>query len=522
MLKKSQFLDLNNYRKLAALDKGSYGVVLQIVEKETGKIFAAKIPDMKFINKASISREIQILQSNHPSISKFIGFCPFDFENQRRPVIITQFCSNRSLKQIFELKRSNQALNGWTNTKKLINIYGIASAMSYLHSKQIMHLDLKLSNILEDDHLYPQISDFGLSQTSNENTIFNNSAPNLSVGAPVYAAPELLTGKLSTTAADVYSFSLIVYEILTDEAPYQGLKMYDILNKVVQQGYRPDINKESMPNCYKELISNCWSQDPKARPTFNEIVHLLKDNLEFITDFDIDESEYFSYVEFIDDFFKKSKTKGQFFTYKKVCLFPFLKSRPLSLSIQTIDLTNYQRLDRIGEGSFSVVYEIVNKENKQKLAAKILKKEFFEGFEDDDESVNLRREATILQKLNHPSIVKYIGYSPLSFDKSASPVIVTELASNRSLEEILNLDRKSLANEFWNDTKKLIIIYGIAASMSYLHSQNILHRNLKPSNILIDELIHPKLADFGLAKNINEKDDRNKRKDETPILGTYI
>ena len=115
-------------------------------------------------------------------------------------------------------------------------------------------------------------------------------------------------------------------------------------------------------------------------------------------------------------------------------------------------------MDRIGEGSFSVVYEIVNKENKQKLAAKILKKEFFEGFEDDDESVNLRREVTILQKLNHPSIVKYIGYSPLSFDKSASPVIVTELASNRSLEEILNLDRKSLANEFWNDSKKLIIM----------------------------------------------------------------
>ena len=115
-------------------------------------------------------------------------------------------------------------------------------------------------------------------------------------------------------------------------------------------------------------------------------------------------------------------------------------------------------MDRIGEGSFSVVYEIVNKENKQKLAAKILKKEFFEGFEDDDESVNLRCEATILQKLNHPSIVKHIGYSPLSFDKSASPVIVTELAANRSLEEILNLDKKSLANEFWNDTKKLIIM----------------------------------------------------------------
>ena len=58
--------------------------------------------------------------------------------------------------------------------------------------------------------------------------------------------------------------------------------------------------------------------------------------------------------------------------------------------------------------------------------------------------------------------------------------------------DIFENERKGVKNDGWNDTKRLINIYGIASGMSFLHSQNIIHRNLKPSNILVDELIHPK------------------------------
>lgn len=64
----------------------------------------------------------------------------------------------------------------------------------------------------------------------------------------------------------------------------------------------------------------------------------------------------------------------------------------------------------------------------------------------------------------------------------------------------LNLEQKGQAPKDWDDTKKLINIYGIALSMKYLHHHKILHRNLKPENILLDENLYPKLAIFGLSK----------------------
>ena len=178
MLLKSQFLDLNNFRKLAILGKGEFGFVIKIEEKDTHKIFTAKIPNNIFIEKSYIFQEIKIMQMNHPSINKFIGFCPFDFENEPRPVIINEFYQNRSLRQILDLKKSSQIPNFWNNTKKLINIYGISSALLFLHSQNIIHRDLKPSNILEDDHLYPQISDFGISRSFEQKELFDESNQN--------------------------------------------------------------------------------------------------------------------------------------------------------------------------------------------------------------------------------------------------------------------------------------------------------------------------------------------------------
>lgn len=80
--------------------------------------------------------------------------------------------------------------------------------------------------------------------------------------------------------------------------------------------------------------------------------------------------------------------------------------------------------------------------------------------------------------------------SPISFDNKINPVLITELSLNRSLfEDILE----------WNDTKKMISIYGIATAMSYLHSCSIIHSDLKLSNILINDYLFPIIVNFGLS-----------------------
>ena len=85
------------------------------------------------------------------------------------------------------------------------NIYGIASAMAYLHAYNIIHRDLKPANILEDDKFFPKIADFGLSKINENFSSRGQSAVGFK-GTPIYCAPEVWLNNEYSKAGDVYSF----------------------------------------------------------------------------------------------------------------------------------------------------------------------------------------------------------------------------------------------------------------------------------------------------------------------------
>lgn len=119
-----------------------------------------------------------------------------------------------------------------------------------------------------------------------------------------------------------------------------------------------------------------------------------------------------------------------------------------------------------------------------KFAAKIFKINIFKH-DINSEIVSVFLNELILHShLFHPTIVKFIGYSTNNFkckyDKNR-PVMMTEYIKYGSLYEMIMNIKKGLKIPGWNETTKLIIIYGIAASMNYLHSQNNIHRDLKPN-----------------------------------------
>lgn len=89
----------------------------------------------------------------------------------------------------------------------------MAAGLRYLHlsTPPIIHLDVKASNLLIDDSFHAKLADFGLSNSKGR------------VGTPFWMAPEAIRGETPTTASDVYSFAIVMYEIFSEKTPYEGM-----------------------------------------------------------------------------------------------------------------------------------------------------------------------------------------------------------------------------------------------------------------------------------------------------------
>ena len=133
-------------------------------------------------------------------------------------------------------------------------------------------------------------------------------------------------------------------------------------------------------------------------------------------------------------------------------------------SIYKID--QLQLLQKVGEGSFGEVFKVKKKETGEIFAAKIsltiiYEEEEIDEIKDDDATKkhnhslirNLVREVNILSKLNHPCIIKFIGFSPVSFNGEKKPVIITDFFPNGTLKDLIKLEQKGLSHEKWNDTR---------------------------------------------------------------------
>lgn len=137
------------------------------------------------------------------------------------------------------------------------------------------------------------------------------------------------------------------------------------------------------------------------------------------------------------------------------------------------------------------IYEVIEKETNKKFTAKVST-----VAEDAKLKVfhDILTEFSILTKFNSPFILKWYGYSLKDFENDSNPTVITEFCENGSLKNLLE-NRVSNSNEF-NDTKKLMLIYGIASGMAHVHSKNVIHQDLKPSNIYLNEYLLPKISNF--------------------------
>jgi serine/threonine protein kinase len=157
--------------------------------------------------------------------------------------------------------------------------YQASKGMHFLHSSGIVHRDLKSLNLLLDAKWNVKVSDFGLTKFREDINTKGGAVHDIA-GSVHWTAPEVLneSGDVDLILADVYSFGIILWELLTREQPYLGLSPAAVAVSVIRDNLRPAIpeNTASLwPIEYEELITSCWHQDPTIRPTFLEVMTRL-------------------------------------------------------------------------------------------------------------------------------------------------------------------------------------------------------------------------------------------------------
>ena len=154
-----------------------------------------------------------------------------------------------------------------------------AKGMNFLHQSGVAHRDLKPANLLVTRRWGVKVCDFGLSRRfdNGEHGVEGSMTANVA-GTVAYSAPELLQGERYTEKIDVYSWSLVLWEMAMREQPYKGLGAGRVAMSVVS-GMRPQIpfDGSCIGPALSKLIEECWHELPRMRPSFDVVCTRLEE-----------------------------------------------------------------------------------------------------------------------------------------------------------------------------------------------------------------------------------------------------
>lgn len=110
------------------------------------------------------------------------------------------------------------------------------------------------------------------------------------------------------------------------------------------------------------------------------------------------------------------------------------------------------------------------------------------------------REVGIMGNAKYLSLLELHGCTPFYSDSFSRPRIFTAFMSHGSVQSMIMKEQQGLCPSVWDLTRKHIVLYGVARGMAFMHSCRLIHRDLKPDNVLLDDHFEPKISDFGLSK----------------------
>ncbi|CAK9267646.1 unnamed protein product [Sphagnum jensenii] len=290
-------VDPRNLKKGKKLGKGGFGKVYEtewLTEKYAKKIFRS-------VENESFKRESDILaRFCHPNAVRTV--CWSEDKEADNFSLVMDLMTEDLYKFLHRVPTPALSIPAAVNL-----MLQVAEALKYLHGKGprgLVHRDLKSLNILvrpladapelkyEGGYLNPKVADFGEAKIktliSNFERKFTTQTQN--VGTSRWMAPEVFKigqdadidhesasehPHFNPSKADVYSFAIVCFELLTREEPYKGVTMASLPTQITKHGLRPQL-PESCPTRLAFLIQSCWKSEPGERPNFREICRELR------------------------------------------------------------------------------------------------------------------------------------------------------------------------------------------------------------------------------------------------------
>ncbi|CAD8068573.1 unnamed protein product [Paramecium primaurelia] len=256
------------YEELETIGSGSYGSAYLVKNKKTGQLSVAKKVHLgKLSEKEKISalREAELLKSlDHPNIVQYMG----SFADSSQLIILMEYCEEGDLQ--YHIKKRKQGKQIQYFPEKMILNWFIQQlfALQFIHSKKILHRDIKTSNIFLTSNGTVKLGDFGVSKVL-ESTIDQASTV---AGTPYYMSPEVCENKPYTFKSDVWALGCVLHELCTFKHAFDAKNILSLVTKILNG------QTETLPSHYskdlQQLIHRLLTKQVQSRPLVAEIINM--------------------------------------------------------------------------------------------------------------------------------------------------------------------------------------------------------------------------------------------------------
>ncbi len=449
------------YEIIKLLGEGGMGAVYKARDRELDRLVAVKVIRPELASNPEILKRfkqelILARQVTHKNVIRIFDLGVAD----GRKFITMDFVEGRDLKSIL-VERGKFAPQDAVEI-----ILQTARGLEAAHNVSVIHRDLKPQNIMVDVQGTVWVMDFGLARSLETSGMTRTGAL---MGTPDYMSPEQARADKADARSDLFTLGIIFYELLTGKLPFQAdTLMASLLKRTREKATPPREIDPDVPQALNDIVMKLLETSPEKR--YQTVGALLQD--------------------------LASPTGPQS---------SVMANAPLSFEPGSDFGPRYRIEKLIGEGGMGKVYRAHDKDLDRTVALKLVRSEFAS---DPNSMQRFKQELLLASKISHKNVLRIHDLGDVNGVKFISMAYV----EGRDLHELMQ--------EAGRMPVKRAVHFAVqlCQALDAAHTEGVVHRDLKPRNVLVDKEDQIYVSDFGLAKSLEAEASTMTRAGE--VLGT--